>query len=113
MKYFISILLLSLCSLSSAAEYGQLAPNDTIAMQSGDIIKILAFNYRDGTVFTFNNGSGVNISYDGAIIYGMRGATPDLLTFVGPGVLQAAVSLHYKLSRAPNPQPAQATTPAN
>ena len=113
MKYFISILLLTLCSLSSAAEYGQLAPNDTIAIQAGDIIKILAFNYRDSTVFSFNNGNGVTISYEGGIIYGMRGATPDLLTFVGPGVLQTAVSLHYKLSRAPNPQPAQASTPAN
>lgn len=122
MKYFISILLLSLCSLSSAAEYGQLAPDtdkNSLSIEAGDVIVILAFNYTSGTIFTFKNGdtysSGneVTISVSCDNIYYTAGATTNSLTVVGPGVLEAKVPLHYKLTRAPNPQPAQAPTPAN
>lgn len=124
MKYFVSILLLSLCSLSSAAEYGQLAPStdkNSLSIEAGDVIIILAFNftYTSSAFFTFknggtySNGSEVTISLSGYDINNMDGGTPNMLTFVGPGVLEAKVPLHYKLTRAPNPQPAQATTPAN
>jgi len=124
MKYFISILLLSLCSLSSAAEYGQLAQGtdkNSLSIEAGDVIVILAFNYVHGSSVhftfkngeTYSNGSEVTISFGGYNFSNLGGGTTNTLTFVGPGVLEAKVPLHYKLTRAPNPQPAQAPTPAN
>tara|TARA_B110000483_G_scaffold227116_1_gene288576 strand:- start:858 stop:1226 length:369 start_codon:yes stop_codon:yes gene_type:complete len=122
MKYFISILLLSLCSLSSAAEYGQLAQDtdkNSLSIEAGDVIVILAFNYTGGTIFTFkngdtySNGNEVTISLTTNEFNIIGNGTPERLTFVGPGVLEALVPLHYKLTRAPNPQKVTASTPAN
>ena len=122
MKYFICVLLLSLCSLSSAAEYGQLFPVDgyrTLTLESGDVVEVIALNTDlggDSTLFIFEHtvvdtlGNPRTIRYSKNIISVFRGK---LLTFVGPGSITTSVDLHYKLTRAPNPQSAAASTPAD
>ena len=125
MKYFISILLLSLCSLSSAAEYGQLAPDtdyNTLRLEAGDVLEVLAYNtpgngntrmliFMSDISYTTGDQAPVRIEMNTTTVSNSSGN--NILTFVGPGVLEAIVPLHYKLTRAPNPQPAQAPTPAN
>ena len=125
MKYFISILLLSLCSLSSAAEYGQLAPDtdyNTLRLEAGDVLEVLAYNtpgngntrmliFMSDISYTTGDQAPVRIEMDTTTVSNSSGN--NILTFVGPGVLEAIVPLHYKLTRAPNPQPAQAPSPAN
>ena len=124
MKYFISILLLSLYSLSSAAEYGQLAPDtdyNTLRLEAGDVLEVLAYNAQSGNTrilifmsdisYTTGDQAPVRIEMNTTTVSNSSGN--NILTFVGPGVLEATVPLHYKITRAPNPQKVTASTPAN
>ena len=118
MKFFISILLLSLCSLSSAAEYGQLTPDtdyDTLRLEAGDVFEVLAFDSANAVqsailIYRFVSDNGGILEFTSYHAFGVSVFTHIL---VGPGNMTAGRHLHYKLTRAPNPQPAAAATTEN
>ena len=123
MKYFISILLLSLCSLSSAAEYGYFfvssnSISDEVILSKGDTFEVLEVypvnnEQRNGMNLLLDLGSDGAVDIERNLYYGL----PDLI--VGPCTItfrgrqsNSKNYLTYKITRAPNPQPAEAPAAA-
>ena len=111
MKYILSLFLTlsALCTSLTAVEYGQLAndtENDTLIIAAGDVVNILVFKYTYDEIFTFkngqthSNGNPVEFSMVGDNLVYLQAGHDRALTIVGPGVLEAKVPLHYKLTRA-------------
>ena len=124
MKYFICVLLLSLCSLSSAAEYGYFfvsnnSISDEVVLSKGDTFEVLEVypvsnDQRNGMNLLLDLGSDGAVDIERNFYYGL----PDLI--VGPCTITFRGKqnnpknyLTYKITRAPNPQPAVASTTAN
>ena len=124
MKYFISILLLILCSLSSAAEYGYFfvlgnSVSDEVILSKGDTFEVL--EVYPTTINDQRNGMNLLLDFesDGAVDLEINFYVelPDLI--VGPCTItfrgrpnNSKNYLTYKITRAPNPQKVTASTPA-
>ena len=143
MKYFISILLLNLYVVNisySTVEYGGLSTDGQngyptyIALNEGDILEVISctsneINYNSLAFFTkeADLDSGGNAYQIDGFISAVSTYKMNLHfdTFVGPLKIKVyrnqsvgnsnggSFLLFYKITRAPNPQPAQAPTPAN
>ena len=117
MKYFISILLLSLYSLSSAAEYGSLYHSDgeagtivsnVITLDDGDIFEVVGVTYddphyrlviRDERHRLVDSLCGTNDNLVGTKIVG-----PCLVGIKKFSESTGHLRISYKLTRSPDPQ---------
>lgn len=124
MKFFISILLLSLCSLSSAAEYGYFfvsnnSISDEVILSKDDTFEVLEvypvnLEQRDGMNLLLDLGSDGAVDIERNFYWGLPGLIVGPCTITFRGRLSNSKNyLTYKITRAPNPQKVTATTPAN
>ena len=109
----------------ATVEYGTLdvaGGNTSLVLNQGDIFEVTNFDrmhtangYSTVDIFSFTapDGSERTLSYS---VNSGRSIISDSITIYGPSAITLGSNtqwLMYKLTRAPNPQPAQAPTPAN
>ena len=123
----LSIFLLALTfsnSIWATVEYGTLdvaGGNTSLVLNQGDVFEVTNYSRKydhqngDRVIFKFTapDGTERNLEYN-SVNNGKP--PPEIITIYGPSIITLHSNtswLMYKLTRAPNPQPAQASTPAN